>query len=103
MLLAQSEDSASVSLDAIGDALGTLAVSTDEIDGLITALEGAGRTVDSRRGGDGEESLRIVLAAARVLRAELGRSPTTQEVAARTQLPMERVEHALHLANVIAR
>jgi len=43
-LLARHSDH--VSLDAVGEALGALAVTTDEIDELIVALEDAGRKVE---------------------------------------------------------
>ena len=102
-LLAKSADSRAVTLDELGDALGTLAVSTDEIDAMITALEAEGRSVDSARGGHGEASLRVVLRTARELKGELGRNPSTLEVSERARLPMDRVLHALRLAKVIAR
>src|SRR5258706_3658553 len=56
-----------VSLDQIGDALGTLAVTTDEIDAVLSALEAAGRTIAGPEGGRGAETLRAVLPAARAL------------------------------------
>lgn len=103
VLLAASADSRAVTLDELGDALGTLAVSTDEIDAMITALEAAGRSVDSARGGHGEASLHVVLRTARELKGELGRNPSSQEISTRAGLPMDRVLHALRLAKVMAR
>jgi len=102
-LLAASEDSRSVSLDQIGEALGTLAVTADEIDALITALEGAGRHIESPSGAQGVERLQKVLVAARALKAELGRAPSTQEIASRSGLSLEAVGHALALAKVMQR
>ena len=92
-----------VSLDDIGDALGTTAASHDEIDELVTALETAGRRVTGPEGGGGEDVLRRVLDAARAFRVANGRAPTAPEIAERTGIPLERVRHALALGRVIGR
>jgi len=102
-LLRESEDSRAVTLDQIGEALGVLAVSADEIDALMRALEEAGRRIDAPDGQHGESRLRTVIATARELRTELGRAPRASEIAARAKMPIEHVEHALALAKVMQR
>ncbi len=102
-LLASSESSREVTLDAIGEAIGTRAVSHDDVDAIMRALEAKGRRVTGPEGGGGEERLRSVLAAARVLVAELGRKPTIAEIAARSGLSEDHVRHALSLARVMQR
>jgi hypothetical protein len=90
-----------IPLDALGDALGDSFVTTDEIDAMIAALEASGRRVDVEDEGRGIERLRGVLAAARDLRTELGRSPTPEEIRQKTGLSMFAVRHALGLARVM--
>jgi hypothetical protein len=102
-LIRDSEDSRAVDLDAIGEALGVLAVSADEIDALMKALEDAGRRIEAPDGQHGESRLRTVIATARALRAELGRAPRASEIAARAKMPIAHVEHALALARVMQR
>lgn len=102
-LLAASEDARVVSLDAIGEAIGVLAVSTDEVDRLISVLEERGRSVVGPEGGGGEGRLREVVLAARAMTSELGRRPSVAELAARTRLSEEQVRHALALAQVMQR
>lgn len=92
-----------VTLDAIGEALGTLAVSTDEVDAILSALEHRGRAIVGPEGARGAETLRAVLPAARALAASLGRKPTLDEIAARVGLPVERVRHAIALGRVMGR
>ncbi len=102
-LLARAAKGEGISLDAIGLALGVLAVSQDEIESIFLAIEGAGRKVEGPSGGGGEAVLQTVLAIARALRLETGRAPTPPEIAARAGLDVERVRHALALARVIAK
>jgi hypothetical protein len=102
-LLASSEDSRTVSLDALGEAIGARAVTQDEIDGVIAALESAGRKVGDEAGPQGESRLRLVLETARALKAELGRAPTAPEIAARAGLSEDAVRHALALVRVMQR
>jgi hypothetical protein len=103
-LLKASEDSREVTLDALGDAIGTRAVTHDEIDAMIGALEAQGRRVVGASGaGEGEARLRAVVAAARDLRASLGRTPTAREIADKTGLDLDAVKHALALARVMQR
>lgn len=102
-LLAESEDSSEVSLDALGEALGTHAISTDDVDEIMRALEGAGRKVIGPEGGGGEDRLKMVVTTARALVAELGRKPRIEEIAQRSGLSEDDVRHALALAQVMQR
>jgi hypothetical protein len=102
-LLAKSEADKSVSLDAIGEALGTMAVSYDEVEALIVAIEKAGWRVVGPEGARGTGNLRRVLPAARALAAKLGRKPTLAELAAETGLREDDVRHALALGRVMGR
>ena len=102
-LLAESKDSSEVSLDALGEALGTHAISTDDVDEIMHALEDAGRKVIGPEGGGGEDDLKIVVATARALVGELGRKPSVAEIAKRSGLTEEDVRHALALAKVMQR
>lgn len=98
-----SGEGAVVTLDAIGEALGVLAVSQDEIDEMMHAIERTGRRVVGPAGAKNEVTLRTVLDVARTLRTELGKAPTPAQIAARAGLDEERVRHALALARVIAK
>lgn len=102
-LLEASEPTKELTLDAIGDAIGTKAISPPEIDQLMGALESAGRTVLGPTGGDGEQHLKKVVAAIRPLTSVLGRKPTPQEIAEQSGLSLLEVKHALALAKVMQR
>ena len=102
-LRAQSAVSGKVELDTIGHALGTLSVSTDEIDALVSALERDGREIVGPTGGGTEAQLKQVVSAARALKAELARRPTLREVAQRAGLSPEQVLIALALLRVMQR
>lgn len=102
-LLAESKDTSEVSLDALGEALGTHAISTDDVDEIMRALEGAGRKVIGPEGGGGEDRLKIVVTTARALVRELGRKPRIEEIAQRSGLAVDEVRQALALAQVIQR
>ena len=102
-LLRDTASGGTITLDAIGDAIGTRAASADEIDVMLSILESRGRRVVSPEGGSGESKLKSVLDAARALRAELGRPPHQDEIAARAGISREDVEHALALARIMQR
>jgi hypothetical protein len=103
-LLLLANEGETVSLDAIGDALGARAVTQEEIDSIVTRLENAGRVVGEKaEGGVGVARLRKVVEAARTLRLELGRSATADEIAGRAGLDVAAVRHALELAKVMQR
>ncbi len=104
LLLSQSEAGGRVTLDAIGDALGARAVTTEEIDAVVVRLEKAGRIVgEEAQEGAGVARLRKVVETARTLRSELGRTATPEEIAARAGLDLGAVRHALELAKVMQR
>lgn len=92
-----------LSLDALGDALGARAASADEIDAMMRALEAEGRVISGSEDPNvrGEDRLKQVLASARVLRAELGRAPKPAEIAAHAGLDEDAVRHALGLARTM--
>ncbi|HEX6245919.1 MAG TPA: hypothetical protein VFZ61_33570 [Polyangiales bacterium] len=102
-LLAQSADQGRVELDTIGEALGVLSVSTDEIDALIGALEAQGREVVAPSGGGVEQHLGSVVQAVRALSLTLARKPTLDEVAAQAGIGVDQVRMALALLRVMQR
>ena len=102
-LLASSADTREVNLDALGAAIGARAITSVEIDAMISALEAANRKVVGPAGGAGETWLKAVVAAARALGPELGRKPTVAEIAARSGLSAAEVHHALALLKVMQR
>ena len=93
----------SIELDTIGEAIGARAISADEIDQVLAAIEARGHTIVTRAGGRGETTLKTVLSAARALKGELGRTPTSAEIATRTGLALIDVQHALSLARIMQR
>jgi hypothetical protein len=102
-LLAASEASMKVELDAIGTALGSLSVSTDDIDALLRELELRGREVVAPSGGGAEQHLKHVVAAARRLKSAFARRPTLTEVAEEAKLSAEQTLVALALLRVMQR
>ena len=102
-LLAASEDSRRVPLDAIGDALGAQAFTQAEIERVVDALEAAGRAVIGPAPGALASDLRAVLVAARAFAGRTGRNATVDELAAETGLPADAVRAALGLARVLGR
>lgn len=102
-LLESGRASGTVSLDAVGEAIGVRAASTADIEALVDALEEGGVRVSAPEGASGEASLARVLTAARALRKELGRPPNVRELALATGLDEVAVRHALGLAKVMQR
>jgi hypothetical protein len=100
-LLTRNARDGSVDIDDFAETLGVLAVTTDEIDELMTRFETEGGRLTSPEGGGGQDRLKVVLEAARALRIELGRLPTAAEIAARTGLNVEQVRHALALGRTM--
>lgn len=92
-----------VPLDDVGEALGALAVTPDEIGLVLDAVESRGYAVEAPEGGGLELQLRGVVAAAATLKASLGRRPTLAEVADRAGLDERAVRHALALLRVMQR
>jgi hypothetical protein len=102
-LVRASEDAREVSLDAIGEAIGTRAASAEEIELVFSSLEARGRRIVGPEGGGGEERLKRVVHGARAFAAEHGRRATVAEIAAHTGLTELEVRHALALAKVMQR
>ena len=102
-LLRDSEASGVVSLDQIGDAIGTRAVSYVDVDAVIGALEVAGRAVEAGAKPRGEDHLQRIVGSIRELSAQLGRRPTQPEIIAHTGLTQAEVSHALQLARIMQR
>lgn len=102
-LLASSEDSRRVTIDAIGDAIGATAADAAQIDAMLGALEAAGRTIDAPSGGHGVAALRKVVPVARAIAKERGRTARVPEIAAETGLSEDEVRRALLLARVMGR
>ena len=101
-LLAASEDSRQVRLDDIGDAVADHAVTADDIDALIEALEREGRAVGGSEGLSGIEALRRIIVAARTLSAT-GLRPRVRDLVEATGLAEHEVRKALLFARVLAR
>lgn len=106
-LLADSELTHTIALDAVGEAIGTRAVSTDEIDALFSALEAQGRSVVAPQGGEGEKLLGRVVSAARELKRSASgpaaRKLTIDEVARHAGLERQQVISALALLHIMQR
>lgn len=105
-LLEDKAPKSPIELDSIGEAIGARAVSSDEIDAMLTLIEKRGHKTVTRaggRGGRGEATLKTVLTTARALKIELGRVPTPSEVAEKSSLPLIDVHHALSLARIMQR
>jgi hypothetical protein len=95
--------SGELTLDQVADAIGTARVTPDEIDELIDWLEMHGRPIADPIGKSAAALLGEVLAVARLLRAELGRSPLPREIAERGGLSLEAVQRALWFARILQR
>ncbi|HVH41922.1 MAG TPA: sigma-70 domain-containing protein [Labilithrix sp.] len=102
-LLRGTKKGDSVSLDAIGDAVGARAISQDEIDAILVTIEKRGRRVASPAGGKGEAHLKLVIDAARTLRGELGRPARPEEIALKSGISLAEVQHALALVQIMQR
>jgi DNA-directed RNA polymerase sigma subunit (sigma70/sigma32) len=97
------EGEAEISLDQIAEAIGTLRITTDEIDALFSWLEAQGREVGAPTGRAASALLQDVLRVARSLRLELGRAPHPREIAERSALPLDAVQRALWFARILQR
>jgi hypothetical protein len=102
-LLAGTREGERVSIDRIGDALGSLAAGSSEVEWIFARLEAAGRIVGADQGGRGEANLRVVLAEARAYRQREGKIPTRRDLATATGLTEKDVTYALALAKVMQR
>jgi hypothetical protein len=102
-LAASVDVGAPISIDAIGDALGTMAITTEEIEELFVALERNGHGIAASEGARGEQNLKKVVAAARAIREESGGKATVTQIGARAALSEEEVKFALALLRVMQR
>lgn len=91
-----------LSLDEIGEAIGTLAVSAGDIEELLDQLTRAGLVIDEPEISPKAE-LRAVLDAARTLRAQLGRAPKTTEIAVQLGRSESAVRAALLFGSLLGR
>ncbi len=113
VLLEKSNDGSTLTLDDVGEAIGVAAVSSEDIDLVLSVLEQAGRRVVSGTGAPearrqdeparGERLLAKTLDAARALLAERGEPPRALDIAERAGLSVAEVEHALALVRVMQR
>jgi hypothetical protein len=101
--LLRASEQGPVSLDAVGEALGSLFVTPPEIEALLDALEARGVNVEAPQGGSGELYLARVVATVRTLTQESGQKPTLAAVATRSGLSVEQVRHALALLRIMQR
>jgi hypothetical protein len=102
-LVDEHKDQGGVPLDALGDAIATEAVTTVEIDEMMSGIESAGLQVTSPKMENGEVTLKHVLDAARALSLETGERPTAAAIAAHAGIALVDVHHALALAKVMQR
>lgn len=93
----------SITLDELGDAIGAAAISVEEIDLVITTLEERGIAVGDEPARPASTHLGTVLRAARQLRSELGRTPSPEEIAQRSDLSTDEVRLALFAAQILQR
>jgi hypothetical protein len=91
-----------LSLDLIGETIGTEAISTSEIDDLFESLERAGRTIGTLAPNI-REHLGLVLREARNLRSAKNATPDVAAIAQATGLTPESVRAALLYATVLSR
>jgi hypothetical protein len=92
-----------ISLDEVGHALGSLSVSTGEIEAIFSMLEAAGREVGTREAGGVEAHLKLVVNAARALKAESTARPSVSDIATASGLSRDEVLAALFLLRVMQR
>ncbi|MGC4095203.1 MAG: sigma-70 domain-containing protein [Polyangiaceae bacterium] len=100
-LLARTEPE--LSLDVIGEALGTLNVDSEDIDALFAWLEARGRRIGQSSLGPASTSLAEVLRSARALKLSLGRTPSAHEIASHSGLPLDAVRRALLFSQIVQR
>jgi hypothetical protein len=87
-----------VDLNDIGEVIGPRAVTYDEVDELVGALEARGRRVADLLDERDVATMKRVVAAARSLAAQLGRTPAAAEVASACGEAEHVVRRALEAA-----
>ena len=101
-LLATTMPGQAVSLDTVGDVVGSLPVTYEQIGAIIDALEGAGRTI-AQAEIDVADALRRVLSAAREARAAGSATPSVQQLQQATGLDRTTVLASLRFADTLKR
>jgi hypothetical protein len=91
-----------LTLNALSEELVDKPVDYADIEELIGALEEAGVDLEGPEPPPEPQQLFQVLTAARALLSEIGRRPTTAELAERTGLPLTVVRRALRLGKSAA-
>ena len=89
-------------LDAICEAIGAMAITSEEIGLVLDELDAAGRSV-AENPTTAKESLMTVLRSARELKQALGRSPSSREIAEHSGLSEESVRLGLLFASLLQR
>ena len=92
----------SLSLDTIGEAIGTEQISQAEIEELFQSIEAAGRQIDEQV-PDVRLHLNLVLREARRLREQHQSNPNVKALASATNLTEREVRTALLYASVLSR
>ncbi|MET0391181.1 MAG: sigma-70 domain-containing protein [Polyangiales bacterium] len=96
-------DAGAVPLDVLGEAVGLRFVSYPEVDAMISELESRGIEVSAPQSERSEELLRSVVSALRTLGPQLGRKPSTAEIAEQAGLTPDQVRQALLFAQIMQR
>jgi biotin operon repressor len=91
-----------LSIDSIGEAIGGMAISQEEIEQLLDQLERAGKTI-AMNDPKLRENLRPVIEQARLLKQASGANPSVSEIAAATHLSVAEVRTALLYASTLGR
>lgn len=91
-----------IDLDQFAQIIGAAALDSDEIDSLFGDLEARGHAVVAPEGGASGRLMRV-LAAARALRGELGRTPRAAEIAERAGMLESDVQIALAFARMLSK
>jgi hypothetical protein len=89
-----------LSLDVIGEAIGIVAITAEEIDELFHSLENAGRQIGSATPNI-RQNLNLVLREARQLRNTQNATPDTASIALASGLTPGEVRAALLYASVL--
>jgi Sigma-70 region 3 len=102
VLLLETTGAEVVSLDRVAEAIGAAAVTMQEIEAILDALDAAGRRVEAEV-KDPPAALARVLKAVRSFSAVSGRRPTLPEIAQHSGLSVGEVRFALLYARVLVR
>ncbi|MEO6602241.1 MAG: hypothetical protein ABIQ16_20335 [Polyangiaceae bacterium] len=104
LLLQETISAEVVSLDRVAEAIGAAAVTMQDIEAILDALEAHGRRVDSKSEfKDPPAALAQVLKSVRSFSAVTGRRPTLPEIAQHSGLSVGEVRFALLYARVLVR